>query len=252
MDGSENPPPAEWTADRACYSTVIMPPVPYHANDFGGALRRLPLCAADASNDRQAPACTQTHAPRKKLAPGIMVRRCPMVLLAGTAGDRTAMRHARQASSHFWRRAQVMSCAGCGRIVNLSMMSDAESPQTVWAIAASQLPEGPKVMVYDNGCNLSLYIYNRDPGMMRDLRIYIDRLHFRGHKRCLDYYDTGALPATGARAAHGCKPAGVHVSQRAMSVQAARGTAPTPCSRTRRAQSARTSCSITCAQPRRR
>ena len=52
----------------------------------------------------------------------------------------------------------------------------------------------PKYLCMDNGCNLHHYILNREPQHFQSLHMYIDELHFRGHKHCCPAYSTGKLP----------------------------------------------------------
>ena len=39
----------------------------------------------------------------------------------------------------------------------------------------------PRVIVYDNACNLHTYCLNRDPVFFKHSRFLIDRLHWRDH-----------------------------------------------------------------------
>jgi hypothetical protein len=74
-------------------------------------------------------------------------------------------------------------------------MADAESPQTLFNIMKTHLPLDKKInLSYDNACNLIHYVLNREPDLIRNVRLFIDALHFKTHKRCLASYDTGALP----------------------------------------------------------
>jgi hypothetical protein len=70
-------------------------------------------------------------------------------------------------------------------------MTDAESPGTLFELLYLFFNEGPKRVVYDNACNLLAYILNRDPAWARDLRVFIDALHFKGHTGCATSLDAG-------------------------------------------------------------
>ena len=39
----------------------------------------------------------------------------------------------------------------------------------------------PKVIVYDNGCNLHQYCLNREPDYFRESRFLVDRFHWPNH-----------------------------------------------------------------------
>jgi hypothetical protein len=70
-------------------------------------------------------------------------------------------------------------------------MTDAESPGTLFELLYLFFSEGPKRVVYDNGCNLLTYILNRDPVWARHLRIFIDALDLKGHTGCATSLDAG-------------------------------------------------------------
>jgi hypothetical protein len=46
-------------------------------------------------------------------------------------------------------------------------------------------------LVYDNACNALTYALNRDPQFARQLRIVVDKLHFKGHTACATSLDSG-------------------------------------------------------------
>ena len=65
----------------------------------------------------------------------------------------------------------------CGihrKCLGFYVMQSAESCKTVFQILATRFPRQPKVIIYDNGCNLSEYILNRAPGPFRDTYILSD------------------------------------------------------------------------------
>lgn len=74
--------PEEWGKHEAYYLMgETCGQRPYEANERGGALARLPLFAQDGKNSKgQGEAtCTKHQTPRRKLAPGVLVR-CVAVL----------------------------------------------------------------------------------------------------------------------------------------------------------------------------
>ena len=56
----------------------------------------------------------------------------------------------------------------------------------------TRFPQLPKYLCMDNGCNLHHYMMNREPEHFRDLHMYVDELHFKGHTHCCPAYNTGA------------------------------------------------------------
>lgn len=71
-------------------------------------------------------------------------------------------------------------------------MADAESPNTLFEMLATRLPDGAKArLMYDNGCNTLQYILNREPELCRRLEIYIDAMHMVEHIRCCPTFNTG-------------------------------------------------------------
>jgi hypothetical protein len=70
--------PELWSAEEAYYRTgVYSSAVPFETNEFGGALRRLPLFQADiassAGRRRQRGDCTKHQVAHGALSPGLMV-----------------------------------------------------------------------------------------------------------------------------------------------------------------------------------
>eukprot|EP00955_Chlamydomonas_euryale_P070907 360887-Chlamydomonas_euryale.AAC.2 len=53
---------------------------------------------------------------------------------------------------------------------------------------------GPRMVVYDNSCNLSRYCLRRQPSFFAKTRFTIDRMHMRGHVACHSGYSMAAVP----------------------------------------------------------
>ena len=45
-------------------------------------------------------------------------------------------------------------------------------------------PTAPKVVIYDNACNLYIYTHMRESWFFKDTKFIIDRLHHFAHKQC--------------------------------------------------------------------
>ena len=135
----------------------------------------------------------------------------------------------------------------CKKAVMWSLMANAESPRTLFELLFTRLPEGTKPRItYDNACNTMQYMLNREPEFCRDCELYIDALHFRGHKGCCTAYDTGAQHAASAAIARTLQYCRAHdclaeeIGLQATSRSGKRWVCETPTSRTRPSPSSRT------------
>ena len=63
--------------------------------------------------------------------------------------------------------------------------------RTVFETLLCRFPHPPKSICMDNSCNLHDFILNREPEHFKDMHMYIDEAHFRGHKHCSPAYNTG-------------------------------------------------------------
>jgi hypothetical protein len=114
------------------------------------------------------------------------------ILVDGNPNNPAALLH--DASHHVrWchMHVQVFSCVQCKRVVDWLLMPDAESPQTVFQWLYTRVPRTSAVrLAYDNGCQLTHYIANRCPDLLKRCRIYIDHMHFEKGHSCSEAYDT--------------------------------------------------------------
>jgi hypothetical protein len=60
----------------------------------------------------------------------------------------------------------------------------------VFQLLVTRFPKQPKVIIYDNGCNLSEYVLNRAPGPFRDTYILNDGFHWKNHTNCGESYNS--------------------------------------------------------------
>ena len=81
-------------------------------------------------------------------------------------------------------------CEKCRLCVCMHIMSNAESPKTVFDTLYTRWQHAPARFCYDNGCNL-----NREPAFFRNTKFLIDQSHYQGHKQCSLCYNTGELQA---------------------------------------------------------
>ncbi len=86
----------------------------------------------------------------------------------------------------------------CGihrKCLGFYIMQSAESCKTVFQLLATRFPKQPRVIIYDNGCNLSEYILNRAPGPFKDTYILSDGFHWKNHTNCGLSYNSKLYPA---------------------------------------------------------
>ena len=85
----------------------------------------------------------------------------------------------------------------CGvhrKCLGFYIMQSAESCKTVFQILATRFTKQPRVIIYDNGCNLSEYILNRAPGPFKDTYILSDGFHWKNHTNCCVAYNSKLYP----------------------------------------------------------
>lgn len=63
-------------------------------------------------------------------------------------------------------------------------MQQPESPETVFSLMYSRLPDAKRVVVYDNACKVLEYCLNREPTFFKDAVFLLDRLHAKTHVGC--------------------------------------------------------------------
>ena len=87
-----------------------------------------------------------------------------------------------------------MWCSGCKRAVAWSLMTDAESPRTLFELLYLYFGDFEKLrIVYDNACNFLAFCLNRDAEWSRRLRTFVDALHWQGHTGCSANLNTGTF-----------------------------------------------------------
>ena len=72
--------------------------------------------------------------------------------------------------------------------VALLTISSAESTKTVFDTLYTKWEHAPPVFCMDSGCNIHLYLLNRELAFFKDTKVLIDQAHFRGHTNCSPAY----------------------------------------------------------------
>lgn len=75
-------------------------------------------------------------------------------------------------------------CMHCERQVGFHVQKWDESVRTPFEIIFTRWLTAPKILCYDNSCNLSNFCLSREPLWFSKSRFIIDRLHYNGHKNC--------------------------------------------------------------------
>ncbi|KAL3871729.1 hypothetical protein ACJMK2_039712 [Sinanodonta woodiana] len=75
----------------------------------------------------------------------------------------------------------TLSCVH-GICYGFQMMEDIESCNLPFTILITRFMIAPKLVIYDNACNLHNYCLNRDPVFFRETWFLVDRFHWCNHK----------------------------------------------------------------------
>ena len=70
------------------------------------------------------------------------------------------------------------------------LLPKSESCEIVFTTLVTRFPILPKIIVYDNACNLSDYCLNRAPSLFKDSIFLVDAFHFAGHINCSLSFNT--------------------------------------------------------------
>lgn len=85
-------------------------------------------------------------------------------------------------------------CVTHQKCIGFIILKKPESLKIVAETIMTRFNIMPKIILYDNGCNLNEYILNRYPEMFEDTRIMVDGFHFQSHNNCSHSYDTRSHP----------------------------------------------------------
>ena len=82
----------------------------------------------------------------------------------------------------------TLSCPH-GICYGFEVMENAESPNIPFTILKTRFESAPKVVIYDNACNLHAYCLNRDPCFFKATWFLVDRFHWVNHSGCHSGYN---------------------------------------------------------------
>lgn len=86
-------------------------------------------------------------------------------------------------------------CLDCGICNSLALMTNSESPRSVFELLFTRWQEAPEILCYDNGCNAMQYCLNRECAFFGSTLFYIDAMHYNDHKRCATDFSSGTCDA---------------------------------------------------------
>lgn len=69
-------------------------------------------------------------------------------------------------------------------------MVDAEGPSTFFKLLLARWHTAPKMVIYDNACNLHRFALLREPAYFKECKCIVDCVHWTGHKECHECYDS--------------------------------------------------------------
>ncbi|KAK9915762.1 hypothetical protein WJX75_003857 [Coccomyxa subellipsoidea] len=73
-------------------------------------------------------------------------------------------------------------------------MMNKESPKTAFDLLYTRFNTAPKMVIYDNACNLHRYVLRRAPRFFSRAAFRIDRLHIFNHVGCSSGYNLEKYP----------------------------------------------------------
>ena len=88
----------------------------------------------------------------------------------------------------------VFWCGTHRKCIGFYLLPSAESCQHVYNILVTRFTKMPRVLIYDNGCNLSEYILNRAPTLFKDTYILSDGFHWKNHVNCSSAFNSKLYP----------------------------------------------------------
>jgi len=80
------------------------------------------------------------------------------------------------------------------KCLGFSLLTNPEGPSTVFDVVYTRFKTAPKLIVYDNACNLHKYVLRRAPQFFSNTAFRIDRLHIYNHEGCSSGYNLATYP----------------------------------------------------------
>ena len=128
---------------------------------------------------------------------------CSLSIISGTVrgssmvdskNNRCACPKYASATTKFMPGLMCVFCLKHSKLIGFHIMHHHESPKTAFQLFYTRWPAGPRVICYDNACNLSKYCLAREYAFFRDIFIIIDKFHAPLHKSCSPVYHPKFFP----------------------------------------------------------
>jgi hypothetical protein len=85
------------------------------------------------------------------------------------------------------------------------MITQPESPETIFSLLYGRFPHADRLAAYDNGCKLGEYCLNREPHYFKRTIIVSDVAHHRGHIGCTRGHSIGSYWWAAATNSEACE-----------------------------------------------
>lgn len=85
-------------------------------------------------------------------------------------------------------------CVTHQKCIGFIILQKPESTRIVTQTLITRFKDMPKIILYDNGCNLNEFILNRYPTEFENSRILVDGFHYQSHNNCSHSYDSRSHP----------------------------------------------------------
>lgn len=86
-------------------------------------------------------------------------------------------------------------CVEHQHCIGFVILKTAESPKLIAEILLTRFSKAPRIVLYDNACNLSEFVLNRYPVPFEGTRFFVDGFHFSSHVNCSPSYNSADHPS---------------------------------------------------------
>ena len=112
----------------------------------------------------------------------------------GTSSEQACTKH-KEVKKHLLPGTVIGWCHDCEKCLFFAVMTNPESPRSVFDILYTMLPKAPRIVIYDNACNLMHFCLNREPQYFQRTIFLVDAMHFKDHRKCCDDFDAAKYMA---------------------------------------------------------
>jgi hypothetical protein len=120
-----------------------------------------------------------------------IVRKMKNIRLRGEENERVACSKSYNEGGRCSQGVILVYCVEHSNCIGFIVQNEPESPRVIYEMLGSRFRVMPKIVMYDNGCNLHEYVLNRAPKLFKDTYFLVDGFHANSHRNCMPAYDTG-------------------------------------------------------------